>query len=179
MPWRNGGGITHEVAVSPEGAGLDGFDWRLSLALVAQGGPFSRFEGVDRTLAVIEGGGLYLLTTGRPEILLDPWADPLPFTGEEAVTSRLPAGPTLDFNVMTRRAGWSHAVRRIDVEGRSSLTIRAPVVAILCQEGDLRLPGLDMRLRARDCLLVTGPERALDLEGRGRALLAEIAPRDA
>ncbi|HEY3949962.1 HutD family protein, partial [Phenylobacterium sp.] len=41
QPWKNGGGLTWPVAVSPEGAGLDGFDWRLSLALVESGGPFS------------------------------------------------------------------------------------------------------------------------------------------
>ena len=31
-PWKNGGGTTREVAVSPEGAGLDDFAWRISLA---------------------------------------------------------------------------------------------------------------------------------------------------
>ena len=50
MPWKNGGGTTTEVAVSPEGAGLDHFDWRISMARVEQDGPFSTFPGIDRTL---------------------------------------------------------------------------------------------------------------------------------
>jgi environmental stress-induced protein Ves len=59
MPWKNGGGTTIEIARSPEppeGAGLDDLDWRVSMARVDGPGPFSRFEGVDRTLAVLDGG---------------------------------------------------------------------------------------------------------------------------
>ncbi|MDP1908248.1 MAG: HutD family protein, partial [Hyphomicrobium sp.] len=32
MPWKNGGGETTEIAISPEGAALDSFDWRVSMA---------------------------------------------------------------------------------------------------------------------------------------------------
>ena len=57
MPWKNGGGETTEIAVSPEGAGLDDFDWRVSMARVESSGPFSLFAGIDRTLAILEGEG--------------------------------------------------------------------------------------------------------------------------
>ncbi len=55
-PWKNGGGRTAEILAMPEGAGLDGFDWRISTAEVAQSGPFSLFAGLDRWLTVLEGG---------------------------------------------------------------------------------------------------------------------------
>ncbi len=55
VPWKNGGGVTEEIAVYPSDAGFDDFAWRISMARVGQGGPFSRFPGVDRTLAVLEG----------------------------------------------------------------------------------------------------------------------------
>ena len=55
MPWKNGGGTTIEIAVSPHGAGLDDFDWRVSMAHVASHGPFSLFPNIDRTLAVLSG----------------------------------------------------------------------------------------------------------------------------
>src|SRR3546814_10305481 len=58
MPWKNGGGSTTEVAVAPDGAGLDEFDWRISMAVVGADGPFSGFPGVDRTLAVPARAGL-------------------------------------------------------------------------------------------------------------------------
>ena len=59
-PWKNGGGVTREVAAWPEGAGLDTFVWRVSVADVAQAGPFSRFDGVDRTLVLLCGAGMLL-----------------------------------------------------------------------------------------------------------------------
>ena len=65
QPWKNGGGITREIAASPDGAALDAFDWRVSMAEVAAAGPFSRFEGVDRILTVLTGE-LELSFPGRP-----------------------------------------------------------------------------------------------------------------
>ena len=59
MPWKNGGGETTEIAVFPAGAGLDDFDWRVSMARVESSGPFSVFPGIDRTLAILEGEGHY------------------------------------------------------------------------------------------------------------------------
>ncbi|MCZ0993430.1 HutD family protein [Streptomyces noursei] len=42
VPWRNGGGLTREVAAHPPGAGWDAFAWRVSLAEVTRDGPYSR-----------------------------------------------------------------------------------------------------------------------------------------
>ena len=66
MPWKNGGGLTHEIAVHPSGAGMAAFEWRVSVAEVAQDGPFSRFPGVDRTLVLLAGNGVRLEGTGDP-----------------------------------------------------------------------------------------------------------------
>ena len=70
MPWMNGGGETIEIAVSPEGAGLASFDWRVSMARVTQPGPFSSFTGVDRTLAILDGAGLTVAVAGRHPVEL-------------------------------------------------------------------------------------------------------------
>lgn len=66
-PWKNGGGVTREVAAVPEQAGLDSFVWRVSIADVAQAGPFSRFAGIDRTLVLLSGAGMLLDEIGEPE----------------------------------------------------------------------------------------------------------------
>jgi environmental stress-induced protein Ves len=65
MPWKNGGDETTEVAAGPPGASLETFDWRISMAHIAQSGPFSLFPGVDRTLAVLSGVGIRLSVAGR------------------------------------------------------------------------------------------------------------------
>ena len=57
-PWKNGGGVTREaLRVPPSG---DPFQWRVSLAQIDASGPFSDFTGYDRTLVLLEGGGLSL-----------------------------------------------------------------------------------------------------------------------
>src|ERR1700724_4705436 len=69
-PWKNGGGSTTEIAAAPFGATLDNFDWRVSMARVASDGPFSEFAGIDRTLAVVKGGGLELTIGGGAPVML-------------------------------------------------------------------------------------------------------------
>ena len=65
MPWKNGGGITTEVAISPPEATVNDFDWRISMAKVLASGPFSTFANIDRVLAVLDGE--MLLTIGNGE----------------------------------------------------------------------------------------------------------------
>ncbi|MFI8257341.1 HutD family protein [Streptomyces filamentosus] len=108
--WRNGGGVTREVAAGPAGAGLDDFAWRVSLADVAAGGPFSSFPGVDRVITVVEGPGMELTVDGTPHTVAEPYA-PFPFSGDAVTECRLLGGPLVDFNVMTRRATTTARVR--------------------------------------------------------------------
>lgn len=114
-PWKNGGGQTAEIAVSPEGAGFDDFDWRISTAIVAGSGPFSTFPGIDRWLAVIEGGPMQL-KVGDVTHQLDAAAPPLAFPGDAPAEAELTGPPLLDFNLMTRRP-ISADMRRMRLDG--------------------------------------------------------------
>ena len=69
VAWRNGGGETREVAVWPAGAGMDAFEWRVSMAEVGVAGPFSVFAGVDRVLTVVSG--VLALRFGARDKVLD------------------------------------------------------------------------------------------------------------
>ena len=60
QPWRNGAGLTREIAVARNTASECGFDWRLSVAEVACDAPFSAFPGVDRCIVLLRGAGLQL-----------------------------------------------------------------------------------------------------------------------
>ncbi|MFE4974601.1 HutD family protein [Kitasatospora sp. NPDC056651] len=100
--WLNGGGVTREVAGFPAGAGLNTFDWRVSLADVATAGPFSPFPGIDRVITLVEGTGMALTVDGT-EHLVDTPLRPFAFSGDAVTDCRLSAGPVVDFNVMTRR----------------------------------------------------------------------------
>lgn len=114
MPWRNGGGETIEIAVDPPGAGLDGFRWRVSMASVAADGPFSLFEGIDRTIAILSGKGLELDLVGLGRHLLTGASPPFAFPGDVAANARLVEGGITDLNVMSRRGAVGHEVVRID-----------------------------------------------------------------
>ena len=85
VPWRNGGGVTSEIAVEPEGATVDSrFLWRLSLARIDRSGPFSAFDGYDRTIALITGAGMVLNFGERGSARVDKPMQPLAFSGEWA-----------------------------------------------------------------------------------------------
>lgn len=113
MPWKNGGGVTVEIAIHPPGASVDAFDWRVSMATVAKDGPFSSFPGIDRTLAIIEGNGLALAISGHEPVALTTKNTPLPFAADVPVDATLMDGAIVDLNVMTRRSSFAHSVQRL------------------------------------------------------------------
>jgi environmental stress-induced protein Ves len=65
-PWKNGGGVTREIACHPPQAGMQNFDWRISIAHIASDGDFSVFAGVDRVITLLEGGGVQLSRSAWP-----------------------------------------------------------------------------------------------------------------
>ena len=101
-PWKNGLGLTRQIAVSPAGASLDSFEWRISMASVHQGGPFSNFPGVDRWLAVLSGR-LVLTVGDRPAVEVGPGTPRVAFPGDVPVEARLLAGTVTDLNLLTGR----------------------------------------------------------------------------
>lgn len=114
MPWKNGGGETTEIVVSPPGASMDDFDWRVSMARVASDGPFSIFPGIDRSLTLLEGAGISLHIAGMGAHHLTSASEPLAFPGDVATHGILSDGPILDLNVMTRRGVCRASVERVN-----------------------------------------------------------------
>ncbi len=138
-PWKNGGGVTTELAMSPPGAGLDDFDWRVSLASIAEDGPFSQFPGVDRTLVMVAGDGV-LLDVGDERVVLSPSAPLVEFAGEDPVHATLsgPSGDqsTLDFNVLTRRGSYRHRIEPFVVCGSVPLPRRSGTTLVFLADGE-------------------------------------------
>ena len=97
-PWKNGGGSTLEIC-RDQGEGLDGFGWRLSIADIDQGGPFSTFAGYERIITVLEGEGMRLRVDGASSGALLAF-EPFAFSGDSAVSCELIDGPIRDFNLI-------------------------------------------------------------------------------
>ena len=111
-PWKNGGGVTREIACHPPSANMQDFDWRISIAHIGSDGDFSVFTGVDRVITLLEGGGVQLSSAdGRVLHALDTPLQPFAFSGDTEVHGRLLNGDCHDFNVMTRRGVCQAEVR--------------------------------------------------------------------
>lgn len=134
-PWKNGGGSTTEIAVSPAGASFDEFDWRISLATIAQDGPFSLFPGIDRSLALVEGDGV-LLDFGDERFVLSPSEPVIEFAGEDEVHATVSGRHTTDFNVMTRRGHCRHRLEPRLVRGIETIKRRSGTTLLFLAEGE-------------------------------------------
>ncbi|MFJ9577104.1 HutD family protein [Streptomyces sp. NPDC101191] len=156
--WRNGGGVTREVAAGPADAGLEDFAWRVSLADVAVGGPFSSFPGVDRIITVVEGPGMELTVDGVTHTVDVPY-EPFSFSGDAVTDCRLPGGPLVDFNVMTRRAVATAEVR-VTREAFSVVPRSGAVTLVIALTGTATVAGSGVTLDRFDAVLFSDAEAA-------------------
>jgi environmental stress-induced protein Ves len=133
-PWKNGGGVTHEIARHAVG---EGWQWRISIAEVGADGPFSLFPGMTRILTVIDGAGIDLLSAdGLMEARL---YRPVFFPGDLDVTARLVGVPVRNLNLIYDAHAVEAAVEV--VLGPATLTCAAGTVGFLCLSGAVTVAG--------------------------------------
>ncbi|MGH8177816.1 MAG: HutD/Ves family protein [Steroidobacter sp.] len=160
-PWRNGGGVTFEIAREPQNA--DAFDWRLSLARLDRDGPFSDFSGYQRALTLLQGAGCNLYGLGaRPKVLNEIGATVL-FSGAAAVSCELISGPCSDLNLMVREPGQIVSVEHFALLAHETESLRpACENAVFCLDGDVEClhmrSGERVTLAAQDTLIVAAPD---------------------
>jgi uncharacterized protein len=123
MPWKNGGGLTREVFVKWRDASQTSWDWRISMADVVQSGSFSEFQGMDRSIAVLDGRGIKLNLPNGQIASLDQSTDPFAFAGEVDAMCELLAGPTTDLNVMTERQSHRHSLRKLHLAASTTIAL--------------------------------------------------------
>jgi environmental stress-induced protein Ves len=177
VPWRNGGGVTEELAVFPAGASFEtgDFDARVSKSTIDRAGPFSAFPGFDRVLVVLAGDGLVLdHGDAAPRASLRR-LEPHVFSGDWPTTAELPNGPVADFNVIVRRG-----VRRADV--RTCAPGRRPLSATL-EAGDalvhVLVGPMIVRCGGDGRMIVVAPNDSLCVRGaRAGDKLQLVGPAD-
>jgi uncharacterized protein len=164
MPWKNGGGTTTELIIEPEGSTLDsGFLWRLSMAEVGVSGPFSRFEGYDRTLLLLEGRGMNLDFEGRNSVHLDTLLSPVAFSGDWNTAGALIDGPCRDFNVITRRSSCRHRLEIQRPGAQPTPMFEASVRFLFCLSGRVLVEPFDLELAPSELLRIDGASERLRL----------------
>ena len=147
QPWKNGKGVTVELARADA---EDALLWRLSMATVAEDGPFSLFPGVERNLTVISGPGFRLVGKDlsidcRPMV-------PVAFPGDVTLAAQgTDHGPSDDFNVMTARHLPRPEVSLCNDVGDLAACDMLALFALV----PMRVSGLD--LGRHDLILTDGP----------------------
>ena len=177
MPWRNGKGMTLEIARDP--AAGESFRWRLSLADIAQDGPFSAYPGYRRALVLVHGEDLRLSFRRHGAQRLSPARRGARFEGEWHTECAIPHGPCTDLSLIVHK-GSADSPACI-VRAPSVLAVTAPRTLALSRElysalfilegcAGIRESGQRRAqlARPRDALLVPpGANRTLLLESRG------------
>ncbi len=174
QPWRNGLGVTRQIALWPPRASFQAldFEWRLSAAGVVEDGPFSSFAGFERVLLVTQGDGLVVQHgDGRRARLrlLEPYS----FAGDGDTWASLVGGPIEDLGVLARRGFWRAEVDVLRLSNRRTRLELTPgehtLVHLLAGTALLRLEGEEeaMPLERGDSGWILPSTRGLDAEVTG------------
>jgi hypothetical protein len=150
-PWKNGGGVTIDIADAyrpgAQPGDWDGVLWRLGRTEIPIGAPFSDLSGYDRVQVVVTGRGL-VLETASGEIDLREPLRPVRFPGEPPITSRLEAGPVEVVNLIGARSE-----TRLDLRVVASgvaLTLSPGTHVVYASSGPVTLDGGAGRQALRD-----------------------------
>ena len=140
-PWRNGGGVTREIASHPQAASAqDGaWDWRVSIADVSTAGDFSVFPGMERVITIIDGE-LLLLTVDGSEHPLEKYR-PFRFSGEAASSATLPTGDIRDLNVIARQGAFKGYTSIVEISKKRPHPVFEGQLAVLLEGKATVAPG--------------------------------------
>lgn len=144
MPWKNGLGVTQEIAIQP---GAADFVWRLSTARVERNSEFSVYPNHKRYLVVVEGEGLRLFHEGRPPVELRQ-GEVHSFAGAWKSRAELLGGPIRDLNVWTLNDLPSSA---LEVWGarKGSQSLSGKLAFLYALKGAFEVRQADQKLQAR------------------------------
>lgn len=153
VPWKNGQGMTREVANEFRADGT--MLWRVSLATVDRDGPFSDFTGYKRIIMMLDGAGMTLGFGPHGKAVLDHPFVPVVFDGAWPTSATLFAGPTRDLNVVTAHTDARSEVEVLPIAGELEVSGRG-LTLLHVLKGDVSIA--DHRL---------GPGHTLRLDGAG------------
>ena len=173
QPWRNGGGVTRDVARYPE---TGEFDWRVSVADIDRDGAFSTFEGVDRVIVLVEGEAMTLTVSGVDHALS--WGEPFGFDGGQPTSCCLPGPPTRDLNVMTRRGRARSAVDVVQIGSAPVAFAAAGPLLLVALSGPVSVTssaGLEVELGVLDALEWRAAA-SVRVAGPGTVVAIHVAP---
>jgi uncharacterized protein len=182
VPWKNGHGMTTQLAIHPPSATTDDFDWRISIAQITQTAPFSSFTGIERCLAVLRGS--LRLIRERESVTLSPDSPSLYFAGDAAAIGEPVNGPVFDLNVMYRSNHWDARMTRRQLQRGDEVALdRTRMLCSLSARATVRSGEVANEVQMFDLLRVDGQQLVvcesalscyiIDLRLRNEVLMAQ------
>jgi environmental stress-induced protein Ves len=149
-PWKNGAGVTAEIAISPKGSDFReaNFKWRISSARIEDENEFSKFPGYSRTLTVLSGEGLMLndQEVGPFEVF--------EFEGEDQIECVPLSGPVEDLNVIFLRDRYRCSMQLLHVTEEKELKLESGIHFFLPLSSPVNIAGTEFE--APDFLKIEG-----------------------
>jgi environmental stress-induced protein Ves len=181
--WKNGRGTTVELVKQDKKLSADkgDFDWRLSMATLAEDGDYSNFSSIDRTQVMLQGSEVKLditASTGKREtqrvnnkVSLTPLKY-IAFSGEDAVSCHLPNTDSATmFNVMSDSTYGRHQVEVIKSNDLEKTATECDLLVIFVVND-----GLSISLNGDTCQLSTHHLLQVNVERTPLSISAEQSP---
>jgi environmental stress-induced protein Ves len=169
MPWKNGGGVTIDIAVTMlpgfEPGSWEGIVWRFSRTAIVTPGAFSDLSGYDRQLMLVAGKGLVLGTPVGEIDVRQPFR-PVRFAGETSVVSRLEAGPVEVVNLIGDRSRVSIDLSCLTGGATNACPAGVHIIYAATSSCELSING-------KDCAIAAGHAMRIDA-GTGFAVASRI-----
>ncbi len=173
QPWKNGLGVTTEIAIHPTGADFkkNDFHWRVSSALITGDNTFSQFTGYNRLLFILSGHGLIL---NKSKTIIN--GESHRFLGEDAVECSLVKGSVLDLGVIFNRNRYRSEMDVIAIEKPTDFKF---------EKGTYFLKGLtssiylgETAVPANDMIRIEAPDSAIVAAEKYPAKILKISIRE-
>jgi uncharacterized protein len=174
--WKNGRGVSWDIASEPSRAGAE-LGWRLSLAEIAESGPFSLYGPVDRVFTLVSGGGLSLNVGGKT--LTTPPRQPLAFPCDVKTSCAVSGGPCRALNLFTARGEWSAAARVIAISDVIEIALDGRACALFALQGESALAsgGVAMSLGEGSAAVIGAGAQSVSAASRCGLLYAATLSR--
>jgi environmental stress-induced protein Ves len=178
-PWKNGGGVTIDIAESrlPGFApgSWEGMVWRFGRTAIVTPGPFSDLSGFDRQQILVSGLGLVLETPVGEIDVRQPFK-PVRFAGETAIVSRLEAGPVEVVNLMGDRSRVSIELSCLTGGATQSCPAGDHVIYAAATSCDLTVNGTACEIAIGHAIRIDAKESFTVASRLGTAIVACIVP---
>jgi environmental stress-induced protein Ves len=176
-PWKNGGGVTVDIAESllpgfPSGSG-EGMVWRFGRTAITAPGPFSDLSGYNRHQVLVSGLGLVLETPAGEIDVRQPFR-PVRFAGETPIVSRLEAGPVEVVNLIGDRSRVSIDLCCLTTGASKSCPAGVHIVYAAASDCEMVINGNACGLAIGHGMHVEAGERFTVTNRLGTAIVASI-----